>query len=78
LEASRLAIKHTEFYFNEIRRLIGDDEFANFLQLKPKKEELERTRDRGAVICASSSHLPFYYSIALLVLFNCWLINYST
>jgi hypothetical protein len=31
--AAFLAINHTEYLFNEIRRNIGDSEFANFLSL---------------------------------------------
>lgn len=36
-EAARLAIQHTEMFFNEIRYKIGNEEFANFLKLhKPE------------------------------------------
>lgn len=34
LKAAVLAINHTEYFFNEIRKSIGDVEFSNFLSLK--------------------------------------------
>lgn len=34
LKAAVLAINHTEYFFNEIRKSIGDTEYANFLKLK--------------------------------------------
>lgn len=34
LAAAKLAIKHTEFYLDQIRARIGDDEFNKFLKIK--------------------------------------------
>ncbi|RNA36314.1 von Willebrand factor A domain-containing 7 isoform X1, partial [Brachionus plicatilis] len=37
LEAAKLAIDHTEFFFEEIRKKIGNDEFSKFLNLEVSK-----------------------------------------
>lgn len=34
LDAAELAIRHTEFYLNEIRRNIGNNNFQEFLKIK--------------------------------------------
>lgn len=40
LEAAKLAIDHTEFFFEEIRKKIGNDEFSKFLNLEVSKSFL--------------------------------------
>lgn len=50
-EAARLAINHTKYFFDDIRRDIGDAEFDNFLKLSVDQETLNTISD---VSCPSS------------------------
>jgi hypothetical protein len=40
MKAANLAIDHTEHFFSQIRRQIGDEEFSNFLNLKLTEDRL--------------------------------------
>lgn len=44
LKASDLAIKHTEYFLNQIRSNIGDDEFGKLLLLKPLNDSCSSIR----------------------------------
>lgn len=43
--AADLAIEHTEYFFNQLRQLIGDDEFNYFLKIKLEKTFLDMIAD---------------------------------
>jgi hypothetical protein len=49
--AANLAIKHTKYFFDEIRKDIGDSEFDNFLELSIDKKTLDVISDST---CSSS------------------------
>ena len=40
LAAANLAIEHTEYFFNEIRSTIGEDEYLKFMQIYAKDDIL--------------------------------------
>ena len=62
-QAARLAIAHTEYFFNQIRNKIGDEEFSNFLQLKLTKERLNSNQ-----VCAGIELKAFVYLIYFLLM----------
>lgn len=66
LIAARLAINHTEYLFNEIRKEIGDKEFSRFLRLDPKRSILNEV-NVYIHICKGTS-----------VYFNLYLILFTT
>lgn len=43
--AAELAIDHTEYFFDQLRKLIGDDEFNYFLKIKLEKTFLDIIAD---------------------------------
>ena len=53
LKAAVLAINHTEYFFNDIRKSIGDEEFANFLSLKISDSVLASASNK--VTCSAPS-----------------------
>ncbi len=53
-KAAMLAIKHTEVFFDNIRSKIGDEEFANFLDLKKKKIGTRDKLNQYFQLCGSS------------------------
>ena len=53
--AANLAIDHTEYYFNQIRKKIGDKEFSNFLRLEICDENKHRKSASHRLLF--SSHL---------------------
>jgi hypothetical protein len=57
LTAAKLAIKHTEFYFDQIRQRIGNKEFATFLQLAPDDNVLNFV-NQYLPICSRSNSKP--------------------
>ena len=62
--ASRLAIEHTEHFFNEIRTVIGDKEFAKFLQLKKTRHSIANIINQHIQVCSS---VRFTYSFITLI-----------
>ena len=64
LAAAKLAIKHTEHYFNEIRKKIGDDEFNHFLKIK-LSDSFINTVENALGICSGAisnlKHSSFYF-----------------
>jgi hypothetical protein len=69
VDAAKLAIKHTEFYFDEIRKNVGDDEFANFLQLKLTDQIILKAKDLGT-LCSNCFLLRFDFLILIFPLLN--------
>ena len=59
LKAAELAIEHTEYYFNQIRKKIGDKEFSNFLNLE--------VCDENKRIKSSSNRNTYFSYITFLV-----------
>ena len=56
LKAAELAIEHTEYFFIEIRKKIGDKEFSNFLRLEVCDENHKRKKSSANRIF--NSYLP--------------------
>ena len=65
LEAARLAILHTEHFFDEIRSTIGDVEYAKFLQLQKPKAGFRNKFNQKIQICSGSQ---LKYSSTMFVL----------
>lgn len=70
LAAAKLAIKHTEHFFNQIREKIGDDEFNHFLKIKLSDSFLN-TVENVLGICSSASLaiLQPVFAFSLILLF---------
>ncbi len=54
LKAAALAINHTEFFFNKIRKNIGDARFDKFLKLTLDSDTLSKKKT-GVYTCSSTS-----------------------
>jgi hypothetical protein len=65
LVAARLAIRHTEHFFNEIRAKIGDEEFNKFLKIKIEASVLETIDDIFGICSFSNPTQSSLYSIIL-------------
>jgi hypothetical protein len=59
LVAANLAVNHTAHFFNEIRKQIGNDEFAKLLQLDSKRNWYDRLF-KNDLICGSSAQGPSF------------------
>jgi hypothetical protein len=64
LEAARLAILHTEHFFDEIRSKIGEKEFKKFLQLE-KPKGFSNAINQHIQLCSGSQ---VRYSLTLFAL----------
>ena len=58
LTAANLAIKHTEYFFNQIRTNIGDDEFKNFLSIYASDRELTAAQNVTQLMCSAFVIMP--------------------
>lgn len=82
LTAAKLAIEHTEYYFNEIRKKIGDDEFNHFLMIKLSDSFLNEIEDVFGV-CSIGSRFkvsPYLFYLILVYLiyfFAIWFFSFS-
>ncbi len=66
--AASLAINHTEFFFNQIRKEIGDKEFAQFLKLKKLKNGFRDYLNKYFEICAAHKNgVSIFYLMFVLV-----------
>jgi hypothetical protein len=65
LTAAKLAIKHTELYFDQIRSRLGDKEYALFLKLAPDNNILNYL-NQYISICARSSSKPSPAVVSIL------------
>jgi hypothetical protein len=63
LVAAKLAIKHTQLYFDNIRSRVGDAEYARFLKLAPS-DNLLNYINQFVPIC---SDIKLYPTLALLL-----------
>lgn len=52
LKAADLAVNHTAYFFNQIRKRIGDVEFSKFLSIYVSKADLDLARVFAQKICA--------------------------
>lgn len=69
LVAANLAINHTEYFFNQIRKKIGNEEFDKFLELTYTSFELSRIPDGDT--CSNYANLNYsFYLLTLLLLIN--------
>ena len=64
LKAAALAINHTELFFENIRKEIGDKEFATFLQLEIDNNTLSSSFN--TTICSASSIQMNFITFILL------------
>lgn len=71
LAAARLGIEHTKYYFDEIRKSVGDAKFKRFLEIEIDNATLSSL---GNIPC-SSSNLKIDRSIIYLVLFASFLLR---
>jgi len=70
LLAANLAINHTEYYFNEIRKRVGDKTFSEFLQLDPRNEFLNRVCNFFGIYSGSDSAFKQTMSFKILLILN--------
>ena len=63
LKAAELAVNHTEFYFDLIRKKIGDKEFSKFLSLEVCDENQHKTS-------LAHKHFIYYCLIFIFLVFN--------
>ena len=69
--ASRLAIEHTEHFFDEIRTVIGDKEFAKFLQLKKTRHSFTNIINQHIQVCSSARFTYSYITFIAFVILKC-------
>jgi von Willebrand factor A domain-containing protein 7 len=66
MTAAKLAITHTEEYFNEIRRRIGDKEFSKFLELEVSSNMLNNI-NQFVALCEGKNLKPIeWFSLLIL------------
>ena len=74
LKAADLAIKHTAYYFNEIRAKIGNQEFANFLKLDEMPNIIGKRVIETMQICSGclikSNLINLFIFLIISILFN--------
>ena len=71
LIAANLAINHTEYFFNEIRRQIGDEEFSKFLGIKKLKLRKRDYINRHFQVCSATRNsfsMQFMLAIFIIIL----------
>ncbi len=70
-KAVKLAIKHTKFYFENIRANIGDIEYAKFLKLELSSEKLAKGKKVFYLCGAQSTHFlnSIFYGLNFFVYF---------
>ena len=71
LKAAELAIEHTEYYFNQIRKKIGDKEFSNFLDLEvcDENSRIKSSSNRNTFLSATFLVNLFFTSIVFSFLY---------
>lgn len=72
LPAVKLAVRHTEYFLNEIRKSIGDEEFNKFLKIKISDSFLQ-TVENVFGICSSANRLlngdfSFFKLLSLIII----------
>ena len=67
LTAANLAIQHTAYMFNNIRTQIGDEEFANWLQLKDRKSLLNSVNQVFQICFSEKSNRPNQSAIIIML-----------
>jgi hypothetical protein len=65
LKAVKLAVDHTEYFFNEIRHQIGDKQFASFLKLNIDKLQLHDAPSHKVTCLAARNEISFKTVAAL-------------
>lgn len=63
LVAANLAINHSEYFFNQIRKQIGDDEYDKFLSIYVDSNQLALAKVFDGRQCSSALKLTFMPSI---------------
>lgn len=76
LIAARLAIRHTEFFFNEIRKKIGDHEFNQFLRIKINDSFLNSVENAFGVCSGAPDRIVSNaFTSFLLIFLGSFLLN---
>lgn len=70
-----LAVNHTQYFFNQLRAQIGDDEFNRFLLIYASSTQLENAKGFTRQLC-SASDLAFSYSTIMFALLFTYSIIY--
>ncbi|CAF0751806.1 unnamed protein product [Brachionus calyciflorus] len=74
LQSANLAISHTEYYFDQIRKWIGDKEFDNFLELTYTDAELAKISNN--VTCTKSIGSTIIKFKSPVLIFNCFILYF--